>query len=119
MTGPTDTETSIQARNKIRDLLKALQPYVDDSTPQGALIQERDHYARMWDDVVQDVLKNLQSIRGDYAALRRTLDTAATAGSADTERVIEAIQTSTAKIISAIAPISVSESRKRKWWDIR
>ena len=88
---PPVTELTPQARNTLRDLLTQLQPYADDSTPQGQAIKERDHYARMWDDVMQEVLKNLEQIRRDYSSLNHQFAEAAAAGSADTNRVIQAI----------------------------
>jgi hypothetical protein len=118
MAEPTETELTPQARNNLRDLLTGLQKYVDESTPQGALLKERDHWVRMWDDVMQEVLKNMESIRDEQRALRNSLSDAARTGTSDTERIIQAINAATEQIIGAIERRAAIR-RKRAWWDFR
>lgn len=119
---PDNTELQPAGRDRLRSLLGELQTTLD--SDQNPMTRERDHYARLWDDVMQDVMKTLQSIRDDNAAIRRQLRDGYEAGQQEsqsltegTERILKAIAESTDRIIAEIkGKTAAVKETKRSWW---
>jgi len=116
------TELTPANRSALRTALAEIDRALDESTPLGQAIQQRDAFARAWDDAVHEILKNLQEIRADNAAIRRRLDEAARHANEETAAILKAIETATELARSAApaappaAPDPVTQSWLRRWF---
>lgn len=94
---PTDLQTATQARTQLREAAELLQRIADFNNPQQQLLAERDHYARMWDDLKTEVLHNLEDMRREQRFQRDELRNAANAGDEmavkQTERILAELNT--------------------------
>ena len=111
MTPSPDSLSTLAAKESLRAALQTIQHNLDENP----LLLQRDHFHRMWDDVMQEVLKNLQQIRDDNTALRRSLNESCDQGEDNITKgfaeIKAAIETSTKKIIAAI-----DGKKKKGWW---
>lgn len=93
MDNPTTAiQPASQARDQLRQAAEILQHLADAANPQQQLLAERDHYARMWDEVMQEVLKNLQGIRDDHTHLRHDLRDASENGAKESIEILAQIK---------------------------
>jgi predicted Fe-S protein YdhL (DUF1289 family) len=116
---PASSLTTVQARRDLSSLLNELQTRLHDSSDLGRAQSERDHWMLMWDETMQNVLKNMEDSRNDHRKTREQLADASTAGSADTDRVIAAIESATVRILNQITGITVkpqTDDRNEPWW---
>jgi len=68
----------------------------------------------MWDDVMQNVLQNMQEIRTEQRRIREQLESAASAGTKDTDRLIAKIDDYLKRITENTAkPLPPA---REPWW---
>jgi hypothetical protein len=119
MPDPSNPIASVQARRDLSSLVDELQSRLHDSSDLGRAQSERDHWMLMWDETMQNVLKNMGDIRNDQRNMRQQLATASTAGTSDTDRVIAAIENATVQILNRITDRTVkprTDDRNEPWW---
>lgn len=121
MDNPTPNTITATERGRVEQLVGELQQLVNDSSPLGLAIRERDHFHRMWNSATEDILKNMQEMRNDIRRLsydnqllRDGLDKAYKAGKAESEALYERLERIEQKL--SINTPKPEPERKKGWF---